>query len=92
MSAVERCDTIYTTGIVQQVVHNLIQVVFARNRTYFPGDKKLGAAIEHLAVKPERMAERIEALLLPGSRPDRSVLRQQRAELCALLDEIERLV
>ena len=36
-SAIERQDMIYTTGIVQQVVHNLIQVLFAINDVYFPG-------------------------------------------------------
>ena len=91
-SAVARCDVIYTVGIVQQVVHNLIQVVFALNRTYFPGDKKLGVALDHLAVKPEGFAGRIERLLMPGTGRDRDTLDGQRAELVELTRQVEELV
>ena len=90
-SAVERCDFIYVMGIVQQVVHNLIQVVFALNRVYFPGDKKLDVAIEHLTVKPDRFTERIRYLLFPGVKVDRSFLREQREELSELVREVESL-
>ena len=90
-SAVERCDFVYVMGIVQQVVHNLIQVVFALNQAYFPGDKKLEAAIEHLRVKPDRFTERIRYLLYPGVEPDRALFRKQSKELGDLLREVESL-
>ncbi|MBN2392371.1 MAG: nucleotidyltransferase domain-containing protein [Anaerolineae bacterium] len=87
-SAVERADAIYTAGIVQQVIHNLIQVVFALNRTYFPGDKKLEIALNHLAIKPQRFTERIQGLLFPGDEPDPTMLDAQRQALCALVQEV----
>jgi len=90
-SAVERGDAIYTAGIVQQVIHNLIQVIFALNQTYFPGDKKLAGALDHLAVKPERFTARIHALLFPGSEPDPAKLNEQRQTLRALVQEVTTL-
>ena len=50
-SAIERRDVIYVTGIVQQVIANLIQVVFALNQAYFPGEKKLDVALSHLELE-----------------------------------------
>jgi hypothetical protein len=91
-SAIERQDVIYTTGIVQQVVHNLIQVLFAANSTYFPGDKKLAEALGHLACTPARFAERVNALLFPAERVSVALLKRQQAELQRLLREVEDLV
>jgi hypothetical protein len=91
-SAVARCDAIYAAGIVHQVVHNLVQVLFALNRTYFPGDKKLDIALEHLEVKPAGFTERIQRLLLPGTGRDRDTLDRQRTELIELTRQVEELV
>ena len=90
-SSVERADLIYVMGIVHQVAHNLIQVVFALNETYFPGDKKLGPALAHLQVRPPEFEGRIARLLYPGAAPDTDTLRRQRAELAALASEVKAL-
>jgi hypothetical protein len=91
-SAIERCDIIYTAGIVQQVAHNLIQVVFAPNREYFPGEKRLDVTMGHLPLKPDRFTERIIHLISPGVRADRAFLRGQGGELGKLVREVEALV
>ncbi|MHB9034786.1 MAG: DUF4037 domain-containing protein, partial [Anaerolineae bacterium] len=90
-SAVERQDVIYTSGIVAQVVHNLIQVLFAINQTYFPGDKKLEAAMAHLGCIPSDCANRIKRLLWPGEACSAAVLRTQQQELQSLLRDVESL-
>ena len=92
LGAVERADVIYTSGIVQQTVHALIQVVFALNRAYFPGEKKLAQAMEKLPLQPPSFAARLEALLCPGLRPDVAQLREQQRALAALVDEAATLV
>lgn len=92
ITAVERRDVIYVMGIVQQVVHNLIQVIFALNRAYFPGEKKLALAMERLAIMPERFTERITHLIFPGVVGDLAFLRNQRQELGRLVREVEALV
>jgi hypothetical protein len=92
LSAVARCDVIYAMGIVHQIVHNLIQVIFALNHTYFPGDKKLDVALDHLATKPERFPERVKRLLLPNAGRSRDTLDAQHTELVELTREVEDLV
>ena len=91
-SAIERLDVIYTTGIVQQVVHNLVQVLFAANRTYFAGDKKLAAALDRLPTVPVGFAARVNQLLYPGAPATLDRLRQQQAELQSMLAEVEAVV
>lgn len=91
-TAVERCDTLYVTGIVHQVVHNLIQVIFALNQVYFPGDKKLALALDHLPVKPHRFTMRIQEVINPAAPGTQAIYEQQRQELAALVQEVETLV
>lgn len=91
-SAVERGDRIYTAGIVQQVIQNLIQVLFAYNRVYFPGEKKLAAALDHLPAKPDDFTRRIQRVLFPQTAPEQACLAWQRAELVDLVNEVKTLV
>jgi hypothetical protein len=91
LSAIERRDVIYATGIVQQVVHNLVQVLFALNEVYFPGDKQLEVAMAHLPRQPPRLCERIRVLLFPGTPATTDVLREQRESLRSLLADVRDL-
>lgn len=89
-SAVRRADLLYVSGIVQQVLHALIQVVFALNRVYFPGEKKLTSALAALPIRPDEFEARLEKLCVPEREPER--LWVQRRSLCELVREVERLV
>lgn len=91
-SAIERADIIYTTAIVQQVLHALIQVLFALNREYFPGEKNLAAALERLPIQPEAFPQRLQALLCMGSDPSAARLREQSQMLGTLVTDVEQLV
>lgn len=91
LSAVERADAIYTSAIVQQTIHAVIQAVFALNGEYFPGEKKLGSALARLPVQPAGLAARVESLLFPGAAPDAAMLREQQSALAALVDELAHL-
>ncbi len=90
-SAVERCDVLYVSGIVQQVVHNLVQVLFALNRVYFPGDKKLAAALDALQHAPPQIGTRMSALIAPAVQPTVASLTVQRHALQTLAAEVEAL-
>lgn len=92
LSAVERRDVIYCSGIAQQVLHHLIQVLFALNRRYFPGDKKLREAMSLLAIRPADSEERMEAILMPAESPKVEDLRRQRVMLADYYDEVKSLV
>lgn len=87
LSAVERADVIYTSGIVQQTIHALVQVVFALDRTWFPGEKNLATALAKLPSAPPDFAARVERLLCVGPRPSVADLRMQARELADLVRE-----
>jgi hypothetical protein len=91
-TAVARSDVLYTSGIAQQVIYALIQVLFALNRVYFPGEKRVGAALAKLPVQPPGFAARISALVCPGNAWTVADLRVQQAALAALVAEVARLV
>lgn len=91
-TAIERVDVVYTSGIVQLVVHALIQVLFALNREYFPGEKRVPESLRRLAVAPRDVAERVWALVAPGTPPDVVSLRAQQQALAALVEEVSQLV
>lgn len=91
-SAVERGDLLYVSGIVQQVVHALVQVLFALNREYFPGEKGLAPVLERLPITPPDFASRLQSVLCAGSTPVVAELREQRRELGGLVAEVQRLV
>jgi hypothetical protein len=65
LSAIERGDVVYTAGIVQQTLHNLIQVLFAVNEAYFAGDKKALDYVDGFAKKPSDFREHVHHLLTP---------------------------
>jgi hypothetical protein len=90
-SAVARGDVLYCSAIAQQVVQNLIQVMFALNETYFPGEKKLAASLDRLPCKPVGFARRLESLIWPGDMPAVEALEAQRAELESLVRDVATL-
>jgi len=92
VSAVERADVIYTTDIVQQVVQAVIQVIFALNGVYSPGEKKLAQTLGRLAVQPEQFVPRVQALLYPGIEASVERLREQRQALVRLVTDVEECV
>jgi hypothetical protein len=85
LGAIERGDVIYTSAIVQQVV-------FALNREYFPGEKKLAEALETLPILPQRFAAVAKGLLFPNSRPGVEEMREQRRALASHVGEIRCLL
>jgi nucleotidyltransferase-like protein len=65
----------------------LLQVVFALNETWEPGWKRLPARLEPLTVKPERLAERIDAAIRAL---DLQAMRSLAAEALALAPQTEK--
>ncbi|HYH79310.1 MAG TPA: nucleotidyltransferase domain-containing protein [Longimicrobium sp.] len=91
-TAIERADVIYTSGIVQMVAHALVQVLFALNRVYFPGEKRITESVARLERVPPAFAARLQAMVAPGVPPTVAALREQQASLATLVDEVRRLV
>ena len=74
-SAIRRGDFMFTSACVLHTVQDLIQVIFAINRVYFKGDKKLEAAIKDLPYCPKEFSESLMFLMQTSDDP--SVLQKQ---------------
>ena len=81
-SKVARGDLVFLAGLAARLVHATLQVVFALNRRWFPGDGWNLALAAGLPVQPPDMAARITAILTP---PDPA---SQRRALIGLIDDL----
>jgi hypothetical protein len=87
---VERQDIVFLAGLSAQLVHDIMQVLFALNEIYYAGDgNNLGFAAR-FAIKPVDFDRRIRAALYPLPGPDQ--FRMQRDVLFGLIDEVEALI
>jgi hypothetical protein len=85
LSAIERGDFVYTSGILQQSLHNLVQSLFPLNRKFFAGDKRLALQLTGLPFCPAALRDSLAFLL--GAHPAVDDLRRQRALFQAALAE-----
>ncbi|MBH5316451.1 nucleotidyltransferase domain-containing protein [Paenibacillus sp. GSMTC-2017] len=86
LSAIKRCDTIYTSGIAQQTLHIYFQLLFALNETYFTGDKKIENQLRRLSFCPDPLLDNLDFLL--GAHRDVKSLNRQRDLLKQIADSI----
>jgi hypothetical protein len=87
---VARGDVVFLAGLSSKLVHDIIQILFAVNETYYCGDGNNLVFAERFAHAPERFVEKVEAILYPGQ--GEAALTQQYDRLAALIDETEVLV
>lgn len=74
-SAIRRGDFLFTSACVLHTVQDLIQVIFAYNRVYFKGDKKLKDALLKLPYCPREFSDNL--LFLSQTSEDPTVLQRQ---------------
>lgn len=89
-SKVARRDAVFLAGLSARLVHDLMQVLFAINETYFPGDGANLTYAAKFAYQPADLAARITTALYPGQ--DDSAFARQAATLAALIDDLEILI
>lgn len=89
-SKVERRDLVFLVGLTGKLANAILQVVFAFNRVYYPGDGwNLPMAAELERLPPDFIA-RMTQILEPGSGAD--AWRRQRAEFIAMVRDLEVLL
>jgi len=89
-SKIERRDLVFLVGLSGKLANAILQVVFAFNRVYYPGDGwnlPMAAELEHL---PPDFISRMTKILEPGSGAD--AWRRQRAEFIAMVRDLEVLL
>jgi hypothetical protein len=85
----QRQDVVFLAGLSVKLVHDIIQVLFALNETYYVGD---GYNLDYLAclpVQPPDLANRLRAILYPL--PSAALFAEQRNGLLTLIDEVDAL-
>lgn len=92
-SAVRRADILFTAPIVLHTVMDMVQVIFALNRVYFTGDKKLEAALKRMEYCPDALLSNLAFLMSAPRDPEqldiqRQLLRQIRDELSLRAHEV----
>lgn len=89
-SKVDRRDLVFLVGLSGKLANAILQVVFAFNRVYYPGDGwnlPMAAELEHL---PPDFIARMTQMLEPGGGAD--TWRRQRAEFIAMVNDLEVLL
>lgn len=89
-SKIARRDLVFLVGLTGKLANAILQVVFALNRAYFPGDGwnlPMAAELERL---PPDFVPRMTSILEAGSGPD--ALQHQRGELIAMIADLEVLI
>ncbi len=82
---VARRDPVFLAGISSRLVHDILQILFALNETYYVGDGNNLKYVERFALQPKDSAGRVEKLLYPGQGEDR--FEAQYEALGRLMDE-----
>ena len=85
----ERGDAVFLASLSARLVHDIMQVLFALNETYYVGDGSNLDFAREFAVTPQDFAERVQLALYPPASDDRFV--RQRLMLAGLIDDVERL-
>jgi hypothetical protein len=64
---VERGDVVFLAGLSSRLVHDLIQILFAVNECYYPGDGNNLRFVAGFPHAPEDFAPRVAGILYPGA-------------------------
>ena len=81
---VERGDVVFLAGMTSKLVHEIIQILFALNETYYVGDGSNLRFVEKFKIVPADFSARVRTILYPGSEDG---FTDQYAALTALIDE-----
>ena len=86
---VERGDVVFLAGMTSKLVHEIIQILFALNETYFAGDGANLTFVEQFVIVPADFSARVGEILYPCA-PD--PFKSQYAALMSLIDDVLALV
>lgn len=82
---VERGDVVFLAGLTAKLVHEMIEILFALNETYYVGDGSNLTFVEKFKVAPENFSQRVRAVLYPQGQ---NALYAQCSGLAELVDEV----
>jgi hypothetical protein len=83
---VMRGDRVFLAGLAARLVHDMMQVLFAINETYYVGDGNNLHYAADFPIQPTHFADRVQAILYPP--PSEDMLAAQYEAICALIDDV----
>jgi hypothetical protein len=89
-SKVERGDAVFLASLSARLVHDMMQVLFAINETYYCGDGNNLRYTSKFAILPERFAERVQSSLYPAL--SEQMYTEQYQAILSLIDDVTVLV
>lgn len=87
---VKRADVVFLAGLSARLVHDMMQVLFALNETYYVGDGHNLDFARGFRHRPDNLEGRIRDILYPGGLEN--VFLEQHAAISSLIDDILQLV
>jgi hypothetical protein len=87
-SKVKRGDVVFLAGISSRLVHDMMQVLFALNETYFVGDGQNIKFSQKFQLQPNNFAQRVKDVLYPSQVKVENVFETQYAGIMSLIDDI----
>lgn len=90
INKIRRRDIVFITGLVPKIVHNLIQILFALNETYYVGDGNNLDFLKQFERIPAGFIEQVEEVLFPET--DEEGFMRQRELLITMINAVEELI
>jgi hypothetical protein len=89
-SKVMRRDVVFINGLTTKLMHEIIELLYALNETYYVGDGNNLKFMRDFEVLPSNFFKRVENILVPEKSDDMFV--KQREAICLLIDDVVALV
>lgn len=86
LNKIRRQDIVFLSSITSLLVHDIIQIIYALNKFYYPGDGLNLTYTPDFKIKPNNFENRIAEILYPISKAD--IYKQQYDDLMKLIDDV----
>lgn len=90
ISKIRRNDIVFLSSLTCRLIHEIIQIVYALNRFYYPGDGLNLVYTRTFEIKPNAFEDNITAILYPKYSED--MYENQYKQVIELIDEVLLLV
>lgn len=86
----DRSDYVFMASITARLINDIMQVIYALNRFYFPGDGLNLIFTKKFSIKPNRLEDRVAEILYPCC--GQGQLQQQYDNTISLIDDVLSLI
>ena len=84
---VERADYVFLSSLTNKLIHDIFQVIYALNESYYPGDGNNMLLIKEFTILPKNFENRVYDILYPNNK-EVNLFAQQFNKLVLLIDDV----